>query len=219
MSILLNACNIYQKFLCQNYLLTLGYNNKEQSLIVAFPTDEFRHLIGLQYLKDLVQLKTSAQSCFDKIKNTEISLSELQHSAYFQSHVATRLQNFVNVFDIFMSSILNNQIDFYRCNSSTVYPDRSKIVADYMLVLNHKNQRFYLFLKECQLKNTTISYYTPISFFVQEQLDFVKGNTTINKMTLLHSISITAKTQFKHSRYNRKEHNLLSQIVMLNFSW
>lgn len=218
MSILLNACNIYQKFLYQNYLLTLGYNNKEQSLIIVFPADEFRHLIGLQYLKDLVQLKTSAQSCFDKIKNTEISLSELQHSAYFQSHVATRLQNFVNVFDIFMSSILNNQIDFYRCNSFTVYPGRSKIVADYMLILNHKNQRFYLFLKECQLKNPTISYYTPISFFVQEQLDFVKDNTTINKMTLLHSISITAKTQFKHSRYNRKEYNLLSQIVMLNFS-
>lgn len=203
-TMLLPTLHIYQHFLNINYKLILGYKGKTQELQLIFRKDDFRHLIGLQYLKDLQQLKHPANVIFERIQKQEILLSELEKSNHFHT-IEHRILDFSQHFSNIIETLISGTAKIYRCTTANIHPN-SKITADYMIVYEKNKNTFYLFLK----KQNTI--YTPISFFRKDKLDFEKNNPNVILMTILHSIEIC--TKFCYPTYK-----LSNQIIALDIQF
>lgn len=212
MSILLNACSFYQLLLNKNYLFTLGLRAKEQTITLIFRKNDFKHLIGLQYLNDLGQLKTGAEVIYDKIKEQEITLLELERSIHYSERVETRLNDFYQIFPIFITQFSEPNFAIFRCSHSTVHP-HSKITADYMCVFHYLNHRYYLFLKAFHIAN----YYYPISFFKESHLNMIHDNPSIQGLTILNCVEYSAQQIFNHKNYKKKKSPIAHQIILTDF--
>lgn len=212
MSILLNACNFYSQLLNKNYSLILGFKGKEQAITIIFRKNDFKHLIGLQYLKDLQQLKTQAIVLYNKIQKQEITIDELEKSTEYEKHVKSRLDDFSHIFPQLILQLSEGILDIYRCSSLTVQ-QHSKIKADYMLVFKYNHNRFYLFLLEDELNH---GFFYPISFFREEQ-SYTKNNHYIQHMTTLKCIEYSAKNTFIHKNYKKRNKQNIHQIILEDF--
>lgn len=67
MSLLLETAENFQRLLDIKYDVLLGRKNKEVEISIIFRPIDFHHLAGLQYIKDMPELKCSREKVFQAI--------------------------------------------------------------------------------------------------------------------------------------------------------
>ena len=138
MDSLKTAATAFQCLLPIRYKIILGKKHRLTELEIGFDKTDFFHLAGLQYLKDIPQLKAKRNILFDEVLNGTIAFDTVHSSAFFDT-IEQRIIDFSAI-----ESILdrNDLVFKYTKNRSTF----SNITAEYFLKTPLDGRTNYIFL-------------------------------------------------------------------------
>lgn len=132
------SAKAFQKLFDYEYLIVLGKKKKLYSFIIEFRKQDFFHLAGLQYLKDIPQLKKNRDAVFDEIISGSISEDVLRKSSFYLK-VEERIEKLSET-----EKILDNNetvFRFYKNKSNF-----SRIDAEYFLETELEGRINYIFI-------------------------------------------------------------------------
>lgn len=171
------AALLFQKLLGVKYKIILGKKGKLTEFYIDFNKEDFFHLIGLQYLKDLPQLKKNRAFIFDKILSDNITENQISKSCFY-TDIEQRISDFL-LFEELLDS--NETVFKYSFNRSSF----SDIRAEYLLKTTYKIRTNYIFID----KRTNIDNKFCRSFFFNDKNNYCQNQVT---MTLLYKEKIFA---------------------------
>ena len=171
------AALLFQKLLGVKYKPILGNKGKLTEFYIDFNKEDFFHLIGLQYLKDLPQLKKNRAFIFDKILSDNITENQISKSCFY-TDIEQRISDFL-LFEELLDS--NETVFKYSFNRSSF----SDIRAEYLLKTTYKIRTNYIFID----KRTNIDNKFCRSFFFNDKNNYCQNQVT---MTLLYKEKIFA---------------------------
>jgi hypothetical protein len=162
MDVLKNCADIYSILLNKKYIITLS---NLQVITIVFKEEHFYHLIGLQYLNDIVYLRKNKKAIFKKIMNNEITFKNISNSV-FVDQVVERINNFSYIIQLLSTDRI------IKFDPKRVY---SRINADYIMVKNNEGNNLMLFLG----KNNNDDNLYPVSFIIRNNNDYIYGQKSI----------------------------------------
>ena len=116
---LINDCaRLFDNYVGYNYILELDCC---YSLKVAFKGEQFPHLVGLHYLKDIPEVNTvaatnSAKRVYKKIRNNQITQEDIENSKQYYK-IKERIEKFLKFDDVVNCKII---VDLLSINRITI---------------------------------------------------------------------------------------------------
>lgn len=154
-----NAALSFQRLFDFEYHITLKKKDKLYYLILEFRKQDFFHLAGLHYLKDLPQLKKNRDLIFDEIINNKITEETVRKSCFYK-HIEERIIGLIGLEEILDS----NKTVFRYCKNRSSFSD---IIAEYFLETVFLSKTNYIFID----KNEENKLYCK-SFFFNENNNY-----------------------------------------------
>lgn len=174
MDMLHRSAQAFAQLLDYEYDIVIGRKGRSVAFTIAFDKAHFHHLAGLHKLRDSgIFLRGKREHIFEAILDGEITLAQVEKSAYFKG-IAQRMESLLD----------DNHLVFRYQPEKAEY---SKIQADFLLAHQLNAQEFYLFLVEEVGSNRQIC----TSFFPKETMDYTKGQM---KYTLLKKVKRNIRT-------------------------
>lgn len=187
---LILAAKSYEKLLNKDFIITIDTKDgNTETIQVRFKKDNFYHLIGFHYLKDLPQLDTKRNkknSIFNNVLQGNIKYNLIKSSSYFKK-IEDRICYFNNIDKLLLEKII---LDFDSCNVRF----KTTIKCDYMFFKNNDGK--YMHLSLAKDKN-----HYPESFFVRDDNKYIKNQVVFDV------ISIKEIVKNKHNK-EKKASNL-----------
>lgn len=172
-----SAALVFNGLLDVKYKIILGKRGKLTEFYIGFEKEDFFHLIGLQYLRDIPQLKKNRGIIFDKIISGEITEAFISKSPFYKD-IQQRIIDFV----LFEELLDSNELIFkYACNRATF----SDIPAEYLLKTIYNYRTNYIFID----KSNDRTHKFCRSFFFNENNNYTQNQITT---TLLYKEKIFA---------------------------
>ena len=190
MDLLYERAKKFERLLGYTYKFTMGRRGQKYIFEVNFMPEDFHHLIGLKYLRDIECLNGDREKVFLKIINKEITYETISKSFHF-TEIENRFNHFIYFADLFVDK---NTIYRYTQDLS-----RSKIPADFLMMNDSFGDVLYVFV----IKRKNEDYYVCDSFFPLDKLYYEKGQT---KLTVL---------KVEETNINTKETN----VIFLNSNY
>lgn len=184
------AALVFQGLLNVKYKIVLGKKGRLTEFCIDFEKADFFHLVGLQYLKDLPQLKKNRELIFDKIVADEITTCDISKSQFYKD-IEQRIKDFA----LFENLLDSNELVFkYSKNRSSF----SNIKAEYFLKTLFDNRTNYIFIDSSNGRENKLC----VSFFFNDCNNYAENQIT---MTLLYkekvfvdrNISVIQLNKFK----------------------
>lgn len=131
MNILEQCVQTFEKLFYVHYHFQISKSKKLLDLTLEFEKADFKHLVGLQYLKDIAMSRNS-EKVFDDIKNNKIKYEVIEKSDFFHNvedsyaDVSSRMNHFPKLAEY----IENENLILRYVKKSNPY---SKINADYVI--------------------------------------------------------------------------------------
>lgn len=169
------AAIAFQHLLDVQYKIILGKKGRLTSLLIGFEKADFFHLIGLQYLHDMPQLKKSREKIFDKIIAGELAQQHISNSVFYED-IAQRIKDFTS----FESIMDSNELVFMYAHRKSSF---SKINAKYLLKTVYRRRTNYIFVDEAANRERMFCK----SFFFNDSNDYTQNQIS---MTLLYKEKI-----------------------------
>ena len=93
--ILYQAASVWENLTEYHYIITYGYKNKLHTLNLTFSPEDFPHLAGFQYLRDLSLPRYNPRKILSNILSQNINLKQLKkgHVSVHHNHQG-RLSDF-----------------------------------------------------------------------------------------------------------------------------
>lgn len=159
---LYDVANVWKKLMSYRYLITYGYRQQLYEIQLSFSEEDFAHLIGMQYLKDIVLPRYNSRKTLEKILERKISIDTIRKSRNYESKILPRLKALVK-----LQEVLENDFLLYAYYSD-VYPFFTMIKADYLISSRIAPQKFIFIIKI----NQGDSDYHCCSSFLKEKRDY-----------------------------------------------
>ncbi|WP_429971925.1 PBECR4 domain-containing protein (plasmid) [Fructilactobacillus sp. Tb1] len=135
------AATIYNNLINKEIKIVIGRKGKKTDLYIDFSVEDFYHLVGFHYLKDLRNIaRMSSKIAFEKILNDEITISMLEKSKYF-NQIEDRIECI-----LLFSKVATNVSSVYKFRR--VEYSFSKINWEYLITFPTEISNAYLFLRE-----------------------------------------------------------------------
>ena len=181
MDILKKSAENYRNYIDYDYTFTLDCGI---SITAMFKAENYYHLSGLHYLKDIVQLdkrlyNNSAKNIYKKILNGKITHSLIEKSQFYNK-IQKRLYYFCNFDEIVFSKVI---VDF----DYTILP-QTELLSTYLLYKEYDDGYAILGLKY----DNNNDIYIPETFIFSETDYYIKNQTTYN-------VSSITKKHYKDS--------------------
>lgn len=166
MNILEQCVQTYEKLFYVHYRFQISKSKKLSDLTLEFEKSDFKHLVGLQYLKDIAMSRNS-EKVFDDIKNHKIKYEVIEKSNFFNNvtdsyaDVSSRMNHFPKLAEY----LENDNLILRYVKNRNPY---SKINADYVIESSIDEVTVYIFLREKRNSN-----YCVCSFFIKNQVQYV----------------------------------------------
>jgi len=93
------AASVWNELTDYKYVFTYGYKNKLYTINLTFLSEDFPHLAGFQYLKDLSLPKYNRKKIISQILDGTIKLEQIQKAAQYNEMVVPRLEALVRIKD------------------------------------------------------------------------------------------------------------------------
>lgn len=148
-----------------NYLFTYGYKHKLYEINLTFSPEDFPHLAGFQYLKDISLPKYNPQKTVSRILDGTIKLEQIQKSAGYEEMIVPRLEALVR-----MKDALDNDFILFSY-MPCMYPFYTQIKADY-LISCHSDVTNYIFIIQANADGITKIDHLCCSAFQQGERDY-----------------------------------------------
>lgn len=85
------------------YAFTYGYKNKLYDVNLTFSIEDFPHLAGFQYLKDIVIPRYNATKVIERILDGTININQINKSGQFKQMIEPRLNALVHLKETFVT--------------------------------------------------------------------------------------------------------------------
>jgi len=149
-NLLFNAATVWNSLIDYRYVITYGYKCKLHNIYLTFQPEDFQHLAGFQYLKDIRLPRYNSRSLFYHILGCEISHETIVKGTQYETMVKPRLL----VLSI-LKNILDNDFNLFSFNPRFL-PFHTAIKADYLISYHSEFTSFVFMIKanEDNLGNT-----------------------------------------------------------------
>lgn len=152
------AAYIWNELTEYKYIFTYGYKNKLYEINLIFSPEDFPHLVGFQYLKDIVLPRYNPRKIISRILDGTIKLTQIQKAAQYEEMILPRLEALMR-----MKDILDNDFILFLYVPQ-MYPFYTQIKADY-LISSHSDVSNYIFIIQANANSTAKFDYLCCSAF------------------------------------------------------
>lgn len=165
MDILQQAANVWKELSEYRYEFTYGYKKKLHLINLTFSSEDFPHLAGFQYLKDITLSNYNSSRIIDRILEGKISFAKIQKGIQYTKLVEPRLHALIHLKDT-----LDNEFKLYSYFPQ-MYPFSTRITADY-LIASHIDFSSFVFLIKDSNSGVTKCDFVCCSIFEQGQRNY-----------------------------------------------
>lgn len=168
----------FTSLLTTEYVITLGRKNTAVTLLLSFDKEDCFHLMELQHLKDLPNLKKNRAKIFDDIVEYRIKDETIEASDFYHE-----IEERVRLLS-YLEDILDSNETIFKYNETL--NAFSSIQAEFLLDNQYKETRVFVFLS----RKKTGKYFCR-SFFPMGTIDFARNQ---QKWTLLKKVKRNQET-------------------------
>lgn len=165
MDILQHSALVWKELTEYKYLLTYGYKQKLHTINLTFSFEDYPHLAGFQYLKDISLPNFTSAKIADRILEGKISFEQIKKSQQYEDMVKPRLEALTH-----LKNSLDNDFKLHSFNP-LIYPFKTTIKADYLIVSNNSVNSF-IFIIQADTDDTAKCDFLCCSAFKQGTRDY-----------------------------------------------
>lgn len=195
--VLYQAALVWKTLTEYSYVFTYGYKKQLRTINLTFSMEDFPHLAGFQYLKDLSLPRYNASKIVDKILEHKITCEQVSKGVQYVEMVKPRLEALVRLKDI-----LENDFRLFSY-MPRMYPFTTTIKADY-LISSHLDFVNFVFIIQSSCGDVARCDYLCCSAFTKGERDY---ETNQRMRTLLKKERIHIATNSLTILYDRLEPN------------
>lgn len=163
--ILYEAASVWNALTEYNYIFTYGYKNKLHTITLTFSPEDFPHLAGFQYLKDIKFPRYNPEKIVFQILNGIITSTHISCATQYEEMVLPRLEAMVR-----MKETLDSDFKLFSY-MPRMYPFYTKIKADY-LISHHSEITSFIFILQATSNGSAKCDYLCCSAFKQGDRNF-----------------------------------------------
>ena len=133
--ILYRAAEVWKELTEYHYVFTYGYKGELHEIKLTFSPEDFPHLAGFHYLKDIALPRYSPRKTVDMILSGKITYDKVKKGTLYQEYVKPRLLALVR-----LKEILEQEFDLfsYMCSLSGNPPLAMRYVTFCVVLLLKK---------------------------------------------------------------------------------
>ncbi len=131
MNLLIQSATAWKTILEYRYTFTYGYKQKLYPITLNFLSENFPHLAGFQYMKDISLPNYSSAKIVNRIIEGKINFEKVKCAAQYESMIEPRLQALTHLKDS-----LDNEFKLFSF-MPRMYPFFTNIKADYLISSHH----------------------------------------------------------------------------------
>ena len=139
MDILKQSALTWKELTEYRYQFIYGYKKTLYPITLTFSNEDYPHLAGFQYMKDISLPNYSSAKIADRILEGKITFEQIQKAAQYEEMIKPRLEALVH-----LKNSLDNDFNLYSF-TSRMYPFITNIKADY-LITSHLVIDSYVFI-------------------------------------------------------------------------
>ena len=175
------AASVWNELTEYRYEFIYGYKNKLCPINLTFSMEDFPHLAGFQYLKDISLPRYNPAKIVPRILDGTIKLEQIQKGTQYKDMVLPRLEALVRIKDT-----LDNEFNLFSY-MPRVYPFYTRIKADY-LISRHSDITSFVFIIQINADGTAKCDYLCCSAFKQTDRDYTANQRprTLLKKERIH---------------------------------
>ena len=159
------AASVWNELTDYKYVFTYGYKNKLYTINLTFLSEDFPHLAGFQYLKDLSLPKYNRKKIISQILDGTIKLEQIKKAAQYNEMVVPRLEALVRIKDT-----LDNEFMLFSY-MPRMYPFYTQIKADY-LITSRSDIKSFVFIIQSNADGSSKCDFSCCSTFKQGARDY-----------------------------------------------
>ena len=139
MNLLQQSALAWKEITEYRYLFTYGYKKKLYPINLTFSLEDYHHLAGFQYMKDIALPNYTSAKIVDRILEGKILFEKVQKASLYEEMIKPRLEALVH-----LKNSLDNEFTLYSY-MPRMYPFITNIKADY-LIASHINIDSFIFI-------------------------------------------------------------------------
>lgn len=139
MDLLQQSAQVWKEITEYRYLFTYGYKKQLYPINLTFSLEDYPHLAGFQYMKDISLPNYSSAKVADRILQRKILFEKVQEATQYEDMIKPRLEALVH-----LKESLDNEFNLYSY-MSRMYPFHTSIKADY-LISSHFSVNNFIFI-------------------------------------------------------------------------
>ena len=141
MDLLQQSAQAWKEITEYRYLFTYGYKKQLYPINLTFSLEDYPHLAGFQYMKDLSLPNYSSAKIADRILEGKILFEKVQKAAQYEEMIKPRLEALVR-----LKESLDNEFNLYSYMPRK-YPFITSIKADYLISSHFSVDNFIFIIK------------------------------------------------------------------------
>ena len=193
MNLLLQSAMAWKEMTEYSYLFTYGYKKKLFTINLTFSLEDYPHLAGFQYMKDLSLPNYTSAKLINRILEGKISFKNIQKAAQYETLIKPRLKALIH-----LKESLDNPFVLLSYMPK-MYPFYTNMKADY-LISSHINFTSYIFIIQSNKLSSFKCDYLCCSLFEKGERDY---NTNQKTLTILKKERIHIPTNTSTILFNK----------------
>lgn len=141
MNLLQQSAQAWKEITEYRYLFTHGYKKQLYPINLTFSLEDYPHLAGFQYMKDISLPNYSSAKIADRILEGKILFEKVQEAAQYEDMIKPRLEALVH-----LKESLDNEFNLYSY-MPRMYPFITGIKADYLISSHFSVDNFIFIIK------------------------------------------------------------------------
>ena len=146
MNLLQKSARAWKEIIEYRYLFVYGYKKQLYPINLIFSLNEYPHLAGFQYAKDIALPNYSSAKIADRVIEGKISFDTLKKATQYKDMIKPRLEALIH-----LKESLDNEFNLYSF-MPRMYPFYTTIKADY-LISSHTYINNFIFIINTNSQN------------------------------------------------------------------
>ena len=201
-TLLYRAAEVWHELMAYRYVFTYGYKGELHPINLTFSPEDFPHLAGFQYLKDIALPRYNPRKTVEMILAGKIAADKVQKGALYSEYVEPRLLALVR-----LKEILEQEFDLFSY-APRFYPFVTKIRADY-LIASQIEPTAFVFILRASPSGDAVCDFLCCSAFEKSSRDY---RTNQRPRTLLKKERIHLATAERVILYDRLSEKAESMV-------
>ncbi|MFQ7319184.1 MAG: PBECR4 domain-containing protein [Massilimicrobiota timonensis] len=186
MNLLHQSAKAWKEIIEYRYLFTYGYKKQLYLINLTFSLEDYPHLAGFQYMKDISLPNYSSSKIVDRILEGKILFETVQKATQYDKMIKPRLEALIH-----LKESLDNEFNLYSYMPK-MYPFITNIKADY-LISSHFSIDNFIFIIKASSQGEAKCDFLCCSIFEKGERDY-ETNQRLRKLMKKERIHLPSNT-------------------------